>query len=106
MLASFRDLTAAFRSTTTSSPAAANGTRRSAAAPGPTPRPIADFRNNVVYNLSGATNLGNCRINVINNFYRPGPDKPAAQAARRQGRERGRDEGRSWRATSSRAGRR
>lgn len=38
---------------------------------------IIDFRNNVVYNLEGATNLGNCRINVINNYYRPGPNTSA-----------------------------
>jgi pectate lyase len=35
---------------------------------------LIDFRNNVVYNLSGATNLANCRINFINNYYRPGPN--------------------------------
>src|SRR4051794_25489296 len=38
---------------------------------------VADFRNNVVYNLSGATNLGNCRLNLVNNYYRPGPNTPA-----------------------------
>lgn len=38
---------------------------------------IVDFRDNVVYNLEGATNLGNCCINVINNYYRPGPNTPA-----------------------------
>ncbi|MBX3440008.1 MAG: hypothetical protein KF861_21135, partial [Planctomycetaceae bacterium] len=42
------------------------------------PEAVADFRNNVIYNLTGATNLGNCRINVINNVYRPGPDTPAS----------------------------
>ena len=25
----------------------------------------------------GATNLGNCRVNVINNYFRPGPNSPA-----------------------------
>jgi len=35
---------------------------------------LIDFRNNVIYNLSGATNLANCRINFINNYYRPGPN--------------------------------
>ena len=37
---------------------------------------IVDFRNNVVYNLSGATNLGDAHINFINNYYRPGPNTP------------------------------
>lgn len=35
---------------------------------------LIDFRNNVIYNLAGATNLANCRINFINNYYRPGPN--------------------------------
>ena len=35
-----------------------------------------DFRNNVVFNLSGATNLGDAHINFINNYYRPGPNTP------------------------------
>jgi pectate lyase len=35
-----------------------------------------DYRDNVVYNLSGATNLGDAQINFINNYYRPGPDTP------------------------------
>ena len=30
----------------------------------------------MIYNVSGATNLANCRINVINNLYRPGPNTP------------------------------
>lgn len=38
---------------------------------------VLDFRNNVVYNLQGATNLGNSRINFVNNYYLPGPDTPA-----------------------------
>lgn len=53
------------------------------------PKAIADFRNNVVYNLSGATNLGNCRINVVANDYRPGPNatsrKPIAVKAENRG---------------------
>jgi hypothetical protein len=35
---------------------------------------ILDFRNNVSYDWKGATNLGTCRQNVVNNYYRPGPD--------------------------------
>jgi hypothetical protein len=39
---------------------------------------IIDFRNNLVYNWEGPTNLGNCRIDVIANLYRPGPNtRPA-----------------------------
>jgi pectate lyase len=45
--------------------------------PGTNPNAVVDFRNNVIYNVEGATNLCNCRINVVNNFYCPGPDTPA-----------------------------
>ncbi len=38
------------------------------------PNSVVDFRNNVVYNWEGPTNLGNCRIDVIGNYYRPGPN--------------------------------
>jgi hypothetical protein len=41
------------------------------------PQAIIDFRNNVVSNVEGATNLGNCKINFVNNYYRPGPNTPA-----------------------------
>ena len=34
---------------------------------------IVDFRNCVNYNWSGRTNLGGVQMNVINNYYRPGP---------------------------------
>lgn len=34
---------------------------------------IVDFRNCVNYNWSGTTNLGGLKMNVINNYYRPGP---------------------------------
>ena len=47
------------------------------------PGVIVDFRDNVVYNLSGATNLGDAHINFINNFYRPGPNTPHGQPADR-----------------------
>ena len=35
---------------------------------------IIDFRNNLIYNSGGQTNLGGGRRNVINNFYKNGPD--------------------------------
>lgn len=76
MLASFRDLTAGISlhhnllaSSRERHPTLGGSPRTKAEA-------IVDFRNNVVYNVSGATNLGNCRINVIDNYYLPGPDTP------------------------------
>jgi pectate lyase len=76
MLASFRDLTDSislhhnlFASSRDRHPTLGGSPRTKADA-------IADFRNNVIYNVSGATNLGNCRINVINNLYRVGPNTP------------------------------
>jgi pectate lyase len=77
MLASFRDLTAGitlhhnlFASSRERHPTLGGS-------PHTDPRAIVDFRNNVVYNVEGATNLGNCRINFVNNYYRPGPNTPA-----------------------------
>jgi len=35
---------------------------------------IIDFRNNLIYNAGGQTNLGSARRNVINNYYKNGPD--------------------------------
>ncbi|MFO0945396.1 MAG: pectate lyase [Planctomycetota bacterium] len=77
MLASFRDLTDSisihhnlFASSRDRHPTLGGSPRTK-------PDAIVDFRNNVVYNLSGATNLSNCRINVIKNFYCPGPNTPA-----------------------------
>ena len=35
---------------------------------------IFDFRNNVIYNWEGSLNLGMGRFNIINNYYRPGPN--------------------------------
>jgi pectate lyase len=74
MLASFRDLTGGITlhhnllaSSRERHPTLAGSPRTKADA-------IVDFRNNVVYNLSGATNLGNSRINFINNYYVPGPN--------------------------------
>ena len=34
---------------------------------------LLDFRHSVNYNWSGPTNLGGIRINVVGNYYRPGP---------------------------------
>ena len=77
MLASFRDLTDSislhhnlFASSRERHPTLAGSPRTK-------PEAIVDFRNNVIYNVSGATNLGNCRINVINNYYQPGPNTPS-----------------------------
>ncbi|HEY2838245.1 MAG TPA: hypothetical protein VGJ26_03805 [Pirellulales bacterium] len=77
MLASFRDLTNSislhhnlFASSRERHPTLGGSPRTK-------PEAIVDFRNNVVYNVNGATNLGNCRVNVINNEYRPGLDTPA-----------------------------
>jgi pectate lyase len=76
MLASFRDLTGnisihhnLFASSRERHPTLASGEKTQ-------PGVIVDFRNNVVYNLSGATNLGDAHINFINNYYRPGPNTP------------------------------
>ncbi len=76
MLASFRDLTGSitlhhnlFASSRERHPTLGGSPRTKREA-------IVDFRNNVVYNVSGATNLGNCRVNMINNFYQPGPNTP------------------------------
>lgn len=35
---------------------------------------IVDFRNNLIYNAGGTTNLGGARRSVINNYYKKGPD--------------------------------
>ncbi|MCP4607972.1 MAG: pectate lyase [Planctomycetes bacterium] len=35
---------------------------------------IIDFRNNIIYNADGQTNLGSVQLNVINNYYKNGPD--------------------------------
>jgi len=38
------------------------------------PRAIFDFRNNVIYNWNGPCNLGHGQFNLVNNFWRPGPN--------------------------------
>ena len=74
MLASFRDLTGGI--SLHHNLLASSRERHPTLGGSPHTRPdaVADFRNNVVYNVAGATNLGNCRINVIGNYYRPGPN--------------------------------
>jgi hypothetical protein len=78
MLASFRDLTAGI--TLHHNLLASSRERHPTLGGSPRTRAeaVADFRNNVVYNVSGATNLGNCHINLINNYYQAGPDTPPA----------------------------
>jgi pectate lyase len=72
MLASFRHLTDnislhhnLFFSSRDRHPTLGGGVRTKAAC-------IVDFRNNVVFNRRGPTNFGNCRMNIINNYYRSG----------------------------------
>ena len=38
------------------------------------PEVVIDFRNNLIYNSNGQTNLGTGQRNVINNYYKDGPD--------------------------------
>jgi len=33
---------------------------------------IADLRNNLIFNWKSPTNFGNCKVNVVNNYYKPG----------------------------------
>jgi hypothetical protein len=40
---------------------------------------IVDFRNNVVYNWEGPSNLGNCRIEFVGNMYVAGPNTRLAR---------------------------
>jgi pectate lyase len=79
MLASFRDLTGGI--TLHHNLLASSRERHPTlgGSPRTDPNVVADFRNNVIYNLEGATNLCNCKINVINNYYRPGPNTPAGR---------------------------
>lgn len=44
---------------------------------------IVDFRNNLNYNWKGETNLGGLKMNVVGNYYRPGPNTdPSEQPMR------------------------
>src|SRR5262245_37514898 len=76
MLGSFRDLTASISLHHNLFASSRDRHPTLGGSPHTNPNAVADFRNNVIYNLVGATNLGNCKINVINNYYRPGPDTP------------------------------
>lgn len=38
------------------------------------PEVVIDFRNNLIYNSAGQTNMGSGRRNAINNYYKDGPD--------------------------------
>ncbi|NUN97358.1 MAG: pectate lyase [Candidatus Omnitrophica bacterium] len=38
------------------------------------PQWIIDFRNNLIYNWSGAANVCDNQVNLINNYFRPGPE--------------------------------
>ena len=40
------------------------------------PQWVIDFRNNVIYNWSGAANVCDNAVNLINNYFRPGPETP------------------------------
>ncbi|MEN8118287.1 MAG: pectate lyase [Bacteroidota bacterium] len=72
MLASFRDLTDnitlhhnLFHSSRNRHPTLGGGSKTNG-------NSIVDFRNNVVFNWQGPTNLGECKMNLINNYYKPG----------------------------------
>ena len=72
MLGSFRDVTNhitihhnIFFSSRNRHPTLGGGEKTLAAS-------VVDFRNNLNFNWKGPTNLGNCQVNVINNYYRPG----------------------------------
>ncbi|MCA9442980.1 MAG: exo-alpha-sialidase [Candidatus Omnitrophica bacterium] len=38
------------------------------------PRWLIDFRNNLIYNWSGTVNVCDNQVNLVNNFFRPGPE--------------------------------
>ena len=76
MLASFRDLTAGISLHHNLLASSREHHPTLGGSPHTKGNVIVDFRNNVIYNVNGATNLGNCHINVINNYYLPGPDTP------------------------------
>jgi hypothetical protein len=77
MLASFRDLTASISLHHNLLASSRERHPTLGGSPDTNPEAIADFRNNVIYNVEGATNLGNCRVNVVNNYFRTGPNTPA-----------------------------
>jgi hypothetical protein len=42
------------------------------------PQWIIDFRNNVIYNWSGTANVCDNQVNIVNNYFRPGPETNVA----------------------------
>ncbi len=38
------------------------------------PQWVIDFRNNVVYNWTGTANVCDSQVNMVNNYFRPGPE--------------------------------
>jgi len=42
------------------------------------PQWIIDFRNNVIYNWSGTANVCDNQVNMVNNYFRPGPETKVA----------------------------
>ena len=74
MLASFRDLTAGVSLHHNLLASSRERHPTLGGSPRTDPRAIVDFRNNVIYNVEGATNLGNCQVNMVNNYFRPGPN--------------------------------
>lgn len=77
MLGSFRDLTASITLHHNLFASSRDRHPTLGGSPGTKPESIVDFRNNVIYNFEGTANLGNCRINVVDNYFRPGPNTPA-----------------------------
>ncbi|MDZ4860983.1 MAG: pectate lyase [Candidatus Hydrogenedentes bacterium] len=43
------------------------------------PQWIIDFRNNVIYNWRGAANVCDNQVNLVNNYFRPGPETDPAR---------------------------
>jgi pectate lyase len=77
MLASFRDLTAGISLHHNLFASSRDRHPTLGGSPKTDPHAVVDFRNNVIYNVVGAANLGNCQINVMNNYFCPGPNTPA-----------------------------
>lgn len=77
MLGSFRDLTAGISLHHNLFASSRDRHPTLGGSPKTAPQAIVDFRNNVIYNVAGAANLGNCQINVVNNYFRRGPNTPA-----------------------------
>lgn len=101
MLGSFRDLTDnitlhhnLFHSSRNRHPTLGGGSKTSG-------NSIVDFRNNIVYNWQGPTNLGECKMNLINNYYKPGAStdlklKPMAVKAHNAKKSKGYSSGNTF----------